>query len=243
MILLINCDMGESYGRFRIGNDAAVLPYVHLVNLACGYHGGDPLTIERTIDAALRLDKKIGAHPSYPDLSGFGRRPMQLPADELYALIKYQAAALAGLLAARGERLHHLKPHGALYHAAAADPDVAAAAARATADLGIPALLGPPDSCLERAAAGAGLIFLPEAFIDRAYQADGRSLVPRSEEGAQLHGAAAVRRRIRELAAGQVTDRHGNTHELRAGTCCIHGDHAGAEETARVAWKEIKNME
>ncbi|MGB3545919.1 MAG: LamB/YcsF family protein, partial [Saprospiraceae bacterium] len=106
-----------------------------------------------------------------------------------------------------------------------------------------PTLLGPPDSCLERAAAAAGLAFLPEAFIDRAYRNDGRSLVPRSEEGALLHGAAAVRQRIRELVSGHVTDRHGNRHDLRAGTFCIHGDQTDAEETARVAWEELARLE
>ena len=112
----LNCDLGESYGRFKIGNDKALFPYLTSCNIACGFHGGDPLHLERTIEQALAHQLRIGAHPAYPDLMGFGRRKMQIPLDELSALIKYQVAALKGMLESAGGHLAYVKPHGALYN-------------------------------------------------------------------------------------------------------------------------------
>ncbi|OYT73557.1 MAG: lactam utilization protein LamB [Chloracidobacterium sp. CP2_5A] len=221
----LNADLGESFGDWRLGQDEALLPYVSSVNLACGFHAGDPHTLRKSVALAVERNVAIGAHPSYPDLLGFGRRDMGLTPDEVFDCVLYQVAAVKGVCEAMGGRLHHIKPHGALYNRAARAPDIAAAIARAVVKLDATLLLyGLAGSCLITEAERVGLRAISEAFADRRYQPDG-TLVPRSQAGALLTDAqesvAQARRIVREQA---VTSRDGQAVVIRAETLCLHGD-------------------
>ncbi|WP_420459936.1 5-oxoprolinase subunit PxpA [Neolewinella sp.] len=233
-MLLLNADLGESWYDRQIGDDAGLMPYLDLCNLACGFHGGDALTMQRTIALALEHGVKIGAHPSFPDRANFGRQVMELPADQLEALLLYQVAALQGMTWAAGAAasLHHLKPHGALYHYANAHPLAAGAVAGVAAKLGIPHLLGPPTGELRRAVDAEGLAFLAEGFADRRYDPS-LHLRPRTETDACIDGVAEAVEQALLLARGQVRTTDGSSRELQIATLCLHGDHAGAVERAR----------
>lgn len=229
----LNADVGESLGPWPMGADAALIGLVTSVNVACGFHAGDPLTMRRTVRLALDAGVAIGAHPGYPDLVGFGRRDMALAADDLEAAVLYQVAALAGILRAEGGRLAHVKPHGALYNRAAIDPATAEPIARALARFD-PALrlVGPPGSALTAAGIAAGLVFLAEGFADRAYEADG-SLRSRRLPGALLEDPArAAAQAVRIALEGRTTAMDGTTIELSVATLCIHGDTPGAATIA-----------
>ncbi len=216
-----------------MGADAALIPLVSSVNVACGFHAGDPLTIRRTVRLALEAGASIGAHPGYPDLVGFGRRALAMTPEELGASILYQVAALAGIVVAEGGRLAHVKPHGALYHHVASDPAAAAAMVAAVAHLD-PALrlVGPPGAAVFEAAAAAGLGVIVEGFADRAYEADG-TLRARGLPGA-VHAdpevAAAQAVSIARDRCVHTTD--GSVVAVRADTICVHGDTPGAEALA-----------
>ena len=230
----LNCDLGESFGAWTMGDDAAVLPHVTSVNVACGFLAGDPAVMRRTVDAALRAGVAIGAHPGLPDRQGFGRRTMEVTPDEVYELVVYQTGALAAFAAAARTQLAHVKPHGALYNMAAARRELADAIVRAVRDVdpGL-ALFGLAGSHLVDAADAAGLRAVPEAFADRAYMPDG-SLVPRSRPDAMVHDAAeAVSRAIRMARHGRVRAVDGTDIALRAETICIHGDGRDASLLAR----------
>lgn len=227
----INCDLGESYGHFQIGADEQVFPYISSCNIACGFHGGDPLHIERTIERALKHGVRIGAHPSYPDLAGFGRRYMQIPPDELRALIKYQVAALKGMTESAGGTLAYVKPHGALYNRAADDPVEARALLDALLEIdpGL-ALMGLAGSLLEQMAADEKRPFIAEGFADRRYSAAGR-LLPRTRPNALLptpEEAAAQACRL-VLEKGVVCDT-GTFVALQVQSICVHGDHPAAPQ-------------
>lgn len=221
----LNCDMGESYGAWKMGDDEAILPYVSSANIACGFHGGDPAVMRRTVTAALRHGVSLGAHPSLPDLQGFGRRTMQVSPQEAYDITVYQVGALAAVAASQGARLNHVKPHGALYNLAARDRAVADAIAAAVhgidPGLWLYALAG---SALARAGRAAGLRVAEEAFAERGYTADGR-LAPRGTPGAVIErledALAQVRSIVRE---GVVTAVDGIRVPMRADTLCLHGD-------------------
>jgi len=225
----INCDMGESYGQFVIGNDAAIFPYISSCNIACGLHGGDPLTIEATIRQALQHGVRIGAHPSYPDLAGFGRRRMHLPPAELTAVVKYQIAVLKSLTESQGGQLAYVKPHGALYNVAADDETEARAVLRAVQEMDSAlALMGLAGSTMERLAAEVGCAFIAEAFADRRYTAQGR-LVARSRAGAVLETPAlAAAQVLRLVQQQQVESNEGPPVVVRAQSICIHGDNPAA---------------
>ena len=230
----LNCDLGESFGAWAMGDDDAVLPHVTSVNVACGFHAGDPSVMRRTVAAARAAGVAIGAHPGLPDRQGFGRRTMDVTPDEVYELVVYQTGALAAFCAAAGATLAHDKPHGALYNMAAARRELADAIARAVRDVdqGL-ALFGLAGSQLVDAADAAGLRAVPEAFADRAYLADG-SLVPRRRADAMVQDAAAVvARAIRIAREGRVRAVDGSDVALRAETICIHGDGADAATFAR----------
>ena len=225
----LNCDLGESFGRWELGCDEQVLPLVSSANVACGMHAGDPVTMRRTIALAKAAGASVGAHPGYPDLAGFGRRAMALTPDEAYACVQYQVAALAGMCRAQGVRLAHVKPHGALYNAAARSEELACAVARAVADfdaaLVLVALAG---SVAAEAGRAQGLRVAEEFFADRGYRADG-TLVPRGEEGALVTDAqAAAARVVRAVREGLVTSTDGHDVSVRCDTVCIHGDGAQA---------------
>ena len=227
----LNCDMGESYGNYKIGNDDQVMPYITSCNVACGFHGGDPLQIEKTIKNALKYGLQIGAHPGFPDLQGFGRRRMQVPADELRAIIKYQIAAVKGITESLGGKLTYVKPHGALYNMAADDVNIAQSIVQAIQEIdeGI-AFMGLAGSdSMEQAAKKAGIRFIAEAFADRKYTPSGR-LQSRSIKGAVIHDAQATAAQVLALAKDKEVISSKNTViKLAAQSICIHGDNPKVE--------------
>jgi 5-oxoprolinase (ATP-hydrolysing) subunit A len=230
----LNADMGESFGAWTMGDDAALLEVVGAANIACGFHAGDPLVMRTTVRLALARGVDLGAHPSYPDLQGFGRRPMQMAPAELEAALIYQLGALAGVAAAEGGRLVHVKPHGALSNRACEDPtlaDTVVCAIRAY-DRNL-ILLAPALSELSQAGRRAGLAVAEEIFADRAYTETG-SLVPRREPGAVLDDSAAcVAHALAMLEAGGIVTRAGNVLATSIHSLCVHGDSPHAVATAR----------
>lgn len=229
----LNCDMGESFGHYELGNDAAMLDIITSANIACGLHAGDPLVMRKTVALAAAKGVAVGAHPGYPDLQGFGRRPMQMSSDELEAFLIYQLGALAGIAQVAGTRLTHAKPHGALYNQAARDDSIATAITRAIAAFD-PALVVVtlPESALRLAALSRGLRVALEGFADRAYSANG-TLVPRDRPGALIHDPEiAVARAVRMVTQGEVETIEGALIPLRVDTLCIHGD---TPDAARLA--------
>ena len=229
----INCDMGESYGAWTMGNDAAVMPLITSANIACGFHGGDPATIRKTMALAAEAKVAVGAHPSLPDLMGFGRRAMHITAQEMYDLVLYQAGAVAAFARAAGVPLHHVKCHGALYNMAATDEALSTALARAVKDLGGNVLLyALAGSKMVAAARQLGLGVVQEVFADRAYEDNG-TLRPRSLAGAMIEDeAVAVSRVIEMVQRGQVQSHGGKPIAVSAGTVCLHGDQPGALQFA-----------
>ncbi|HOZ71582.1 MAG TPA: 5-oxoprolinase subunit PxpA [Spirochaetales bacterium] len=229
----LNCDLGEGFGAYSIGDDEGVLRYVTSANIACGFHAGDPSVMERTVALAASAGVSIGAHPGFPDLLGFGRRELSASADEARAMTLYQIGALGAFAKARGVALTHVKPHGALYNMAAKRADLAAAIAEAVAAYD-PALIlvGLCGSELLKAGTAAGLRCAGEAFADRAYRADG-SLVPRGIPGAVIKDPASCAARAISMATdGFVTALSGERVMLRPDTICLHGDGDGALELA-----------
>nr|WP_196304039.1 5-oxoprolinase subunit PxpA [Pluralibacter gergoviae] len=230
----LNSDLGESYGQWRLGDDASILPLVSSANVACGFHAGSPDVILATLRAAARGGVAVGAHVAYPDLVGFGRRNMDLSRDELFADVIYQIGALQGLAAAAGTRVRYVKPHGALYNTIAGNERQARAVIDAilAVDATLP-LVGLAGSRVLTLAAEAGLRTVAEAFADRAYHRDG-SLVSRREPGAVLHDPQQVARRTLQLLQdGGVTSIEGEFTAIAADSICVHGDSPGAIEMAR----------
>ncbi|MDX9992153.1 MAG: 5-oxoprolinase subunit PxpA [Anaerolineales bacterium] len=226
----LNCDLGESFGAYTLGSDAAIMPYVTSVNIACGFHAGDPSVMQTTLRLAKQHGLAIGAHPGWPDLQGFGRREMKIAPPEAEALVLYQIGALAAFARAEGVELRHVKPHGALYNQAAKDMALAEAVARAVKRFSVDlVLIGLAGCGLLDAGRAIGLKVADEAFPDRAYNPDG-SLMPRHLPGAVLENPA-------EIAANAVRlTREGIRFEervIRPDTLCLHGDHPGAVENAR----------
>ena len=221
----INSDLGESFGAYTMGNDADVLRYVTSANIACGFHASDPLTMQKAVRQAKEAGVKIGAHPGYPDLVGFGRREMKVSPAELKAMVLYQVGALQAVCRAEGTKLHHVKPHGAMYNMAAKDEELADAIAQAVAAVdGSLTLVGLSGSCMKAAAEKQGLAFAAEVFADRAYEDDG-SLVSRTKPGAMIEDEdLAIRRMLRLVKEGTVESIHGREIALQADTICVHGD-------------------
>jgi UPF0271 protein len=224
----LNCDMGEGYP-----NDAELMDHVSSVNIACGFHAGDPGTMRKTVELALAKNVAIGAHPGYRDLEGFGRRSMSLTAKEVFTLIFDQVTALGEICARSGGRLHHVKPHGALYNQAATDRELAAAIAAAIGEFDNDAILyGLSGSRLIYEAEVAGLRTASEVFADRTYQKDG-SLTPRSESNALIEDSdVAVNQVLQMIETESVTSVTGESVPIRADTICIHGDGPHAHEFA-----------
>jgi 5-oxoprolinase (ATP-hydrolysing) subunit A len=225
----LNCDLGESFGAYTMGNDEAVMPYISSANIACGFHAGDPLVMTKTIQLALQYGVGIGAHPGYPDLAGFGRRNMELSPAELHAAILYQVGALKSMTEAQGGTLRHVKPHGALYNKAAANFEVAQTIAAAVNKIDNALILVcPANSEMARAAASFGLPFALEVFADRAYN-DDSTLVPRHIPGAVIHDPDELNERvIRFIKEQVVVSVSGRVIPIRADTICIHGDNEAA---------------
>jgi UPF0271 protein len=233
LALDLNCDAGEAFGPWPMGDDAALIPLMTSVNVACGAHAGDPLVMRRTVALAARAGVSVGAHPGYPDLQGFGRRALGLAPDEVEAWVLAQIGALAGVARGAGVALRHVKPHGALYNAAADDAALAGAIARAVRAFD-PALVlvARAGSSQVGVARALGLRVAEEAFADRGYDAGGR-LLPRGAPGALLTDAAtAAARAVRLVRAGGLPAADGTWLALRPHTLCIHSDTPGAAATA-----------
>ncbi len=230
----LNCDLGESFGAWRKGDDDNAMQHISSVNIACGFHAGDPATMRATVAAAVRYGVAIGAHPSLPDLQGFGRREMQVSAADVHAMVLYQVGALSGFATAAGTSLTHVKPHGALYNMSARDPVVADAIAEAVAAFDASLILvGLSGSESIKAAERRGLRVAHEVFADRRYRADG-SLMPRSVPGAVIDDIdQAVAQALHLATRGEVVADDGSLVQLAADTLCLHGDRADAAEFAR----------
>jgi UPF0271 protein len=236
----INCDLGESYGVYRLGRDAEIMPYISSANIACGFHAGDPQVMVQTVRLAQKYKVAAGAHPGYPDLVGFGRRDMALLPEEVEAMLLYQMGALAGICRAEGIDLVHVKPHGALYNKAAKDMALATVIARAvhkfSTQLVLIALAG---SRLLEAGEKVGLKVLSEGFADRAYEPDG-SLRERNLPGAMLGDPAEVSRHGLELVEKGVTAKVGaKVVHWEIQTLCLHGDEPNAVENAKSLFNMI----
>ena len=233
MKLNLNADVGESFGAWTMGNDAALLPSVDSASIACGFHAGDPPIMRATVRAALAAGASLGAHPSYPDLAGFGRRPMAMAPAELEAAILYQLGALAGIARAEGGTLTHLKPHGALNNQACEDAALAEVVVRAAVVFDRNLILVAP-ACSALAAAGqrGGLRVALEIFADRRYTPRG-TLVSRREPGAVIHDPAESIRHVRAmLDAGGIVALDGTVCKSEIHSICVHGDTPKAVATA-----------
>jgi UPF0271 protein len=235
MYIDLNSDLGESYGSWSMGNDEQILPIVSSANIACGFHAGDPKSILQTLKQAAHLKVSVGAHVSYPDLVGFGRRNMDVAYDELYADVLYQISALQGLAQVAGTSVRYVKPHGALYNTIATNLVQAKAVIDAIlaydSSLVLVALAGSP---LIEFARKQGLRVVSEAFADRAYHRDG-TLVSRRQEGAVLHDVEMIAERVLDMIKKKgVMSIEGEFTPLKADTICLHGDSLGALQMAKV---------
>lgn len=218
--------MGESFGAYHIGQDQVVLPHVTSANIACGFHAGDPTVIVQRVTMALEFGVSIGAHPGFPDLQGFGRRPMKMNPRELYDMLLYQIAAVGGITKALGGELQHVKPHGALYNMAAVDSELAEAIAEAVYKIAPTSILfGLAESEMIKAGRKLGLKTANEVFADRTYQASGE-LTPRTHSNAVIHSTEqAIAQVLQMLTIGKVTTVDNIDIPIQADTLCLHGDH------------------
>ncbi len=230
----LNCDMGESFGAWTMGNDTALMDHVSSVNVACGFHAGDATTMRQTVETALRKNVAIGAHPGYADLQGFGRRAMSLSPGEVFDLVMYQVSALKGICEAMGARLHHVKPHGALYNHAARDTKTARSIAEAVRKIDPDLILfGLSGSDYISVAEEAGLKTASEVFADRSYRPDG-TLTPRTEPDALIRETDdAIAQVLQMVTTQSVTTCDGTLVPIKAETICIHGDGEHALDFAR----------
>ena len=237
----LNSDLGESYGAWHMGNDAAMLDVVSSANVACGFHAGDPAGILRTLEAAAQRGVAIGAHVSYPDLVGFGRRDMDIASADLIADVVYQIGALKGLATTVGATVSYVKPHGALYNRIAVDPVQGAAVIEAIKSIDPSlVLVGLANAPILTQARAAGLHAVAEAYADRAYTKEGR-LVPRREPGAVLHDPSLIAERMARLALhGTIEANDGSVIHVEAQSVCVHGDSPGAVAIAREVRRRLE---
>ena len=237
----INCDLGEGYGAFSVGNDAEIMPYITSANIACGFHAGDPVTMAKTVRLAKKDNVAIGAHPSYPDIMGFGRREMQLTPEEIMSCTIYQIGALQGFAKAAGVSLQHVKPHGALYNTAAKDEETSKGVVEAVGALDDKLIiLAPPKSALAKVAVDAGLRVAHEFFADRAYNADG-SLVSRKQPNAIVREPREVVERVVDvIKEKEVLATNGKLVTLgEVHTICVHSDTPAAVSLVQALKKAL----
>ena len=239
-IIDLNSDIGESFGAFKIGNDVEVLKYITSANIACGYHAGNHNVMFETVRLAQKNGVKIGAHPGFPDLAGFGRREMNLSTREIYNLIIYQIGALQAVCKANGVSLSHVKPHGALYNMAGRSREIADTIAEAIVALDSQLVLfGLAGSELIKAGQEKGLQVAQEVFTDRTYLPDG-TLTSRSENNAFIHDSSeAIQRVVRMITEGKVKSVDGTDLDIQADTICVHGDGPKAVEFVSELWKAL----
>ena len=229
----LNADVGESFGAYSIGDDAALMKFITSANIAAGFHGGDPSVLRETIRQAKTHGVAVGAHPGFPDLVGFGRRELNVTPKEAEDFVLYQVAAVAGVAAAEGVAMQHVKPHGALFNMAVRNAELSAAIARAVAAIDRSLILfGLPGSEILNAGRAAGLRVAAEVFADRAYEPDG-SLASRRKPGSVIHDPdAVVARAVRMVTDRTVVATDGSVVRLDADTMCVHGDTPGSDELA-----------
>ncbi|CAH2214641.1 LamB/YcsF family protein [Tepidibacter aestuarii] len=227
----LNSDIGESFGSYKIGLDEEVAKYITSSNIACGWHAGDPIIMDKTIDISKKEGVKVGAHPGFFDLMGFGRRNISVTSEELKAYIKYQLGAIMAIAKSKGEKIQHIKPHGAMYNMAAKDSGLAMAIAEAVFEVDKNIILvGLSGSEIIKAGENVGIKVANEVFADRAYNFDG-TLVSRKLEGACIHDTnVAISRALRMVKEGKVTAVNGEDIEIKAETICVHGDNPKAIE-------------
>lgn len=233
--------MGESFGAWQMGNDAALMDHVSSINIACGFHAGDAGVIRKTIQKAQDKNVAIGAHPSFPDLQGFGRREMKISPLEVFDIVLYQISAVKGICESMKMKLHHVKPHGALYNQAAKDIKIASAIAAAIQSIDENLILyGLSNSFLISEAENYGLKTASEVFADRTYQTDG-SLTPRSESNALIKDSEqAVSQVLQMINENVVTATSGEKVSIKADTICIHGDGENALEFAKIINEKLR---
>lgn len=236
----LNCDMGESFGAWTMGSDAALMDFVSSVSIACGFHAGDASVIRKTVETAIEKSVKVGAHPSFPDLQGFGRREMKMSAGEIFDVVLYQVAALKGICEAFGATLNHVKPHGALYNTAAKNAEISAAIAEAVKKIDDNLIFyGLSGSYLISEAEKIGLRTASEVFADRTYTADG-TLTPRTEPNALISDSKQAIAQVLEMIFNQkVTATNGEKVALKAESICLHGDGKHALEFAKLIHAEL----
>ena len=233
----INCDMGEAFGIYRMGDDEACLPYITHANVACGFHASDPRVMWRTVRAAKRYGVKVGSHPSLPDLQGFGRREMRLEPDEITAVIVYQTGALKGFLEAEGMALSHIKPHGALYGMAQRDPAVAEAVADAAAIFGVP-VFAFANCAMSEVFRRRGIPFVCEFYADLDYNDEGRNIITREHHPVAPEDAA---QRVRAaVTEGKTRAVSGKLVDVVAESVCVHSDTPGAIAIARAVREALR---
>ena len=230
MTIDLNCDMGEAYGIYKCGDDAAIMPLISVANVACGFHASDPSVMRKTVRLAKQNGVRVGAHPSYPDRDGFGRRRMEMESEELTACIIYQVGALKGFLDAEGMALNHIKPHGALYGAAYRDEQVARAIARAAVIFGVP-LMGMSGTGHEKWYPAEGAEVIWETYVDLDYDDSGEIVITRQHEPVAADAASA--QALRAARDGQALTLGGKLIEVKCETICVHSDTPGAVEIAR----------
>lgn len=226
----LNCDLGESFGCYKLGHDEAVIPLISSANVACGFHAGDPHVMRRTVALANAAGVRIGAHPGLPDLLGFGRRRMAVTTEEVEDYYRYQIGALRAFVEATGQRLQHVKMHGALYEMALSDPSFTRAMCAATGDLIWLTPVGPTATIARE----CGLKVVEDFYADRAYNSS-RSLVSRKIPGAVLHDLLQIRRQVvQALETGTVTTLEGEQVTLEFSSICVHGDTPEALDIVRL---------
>jgi len=230
MTIELNCDMGEGYGIYKCGDDGAIMPLISIANIACGFHASDPTVMRQTVRLAKRHGVRVGAHPSYPDRSGFGIRDMDMEAEELCACIMYQVGALKGFLDAEGMALNHVKPHGALYCMAWSDEKVARAIARAANAFAVP-LMGMSGTGQEKWYQDEGVEVIWETYVDIKYDDAGEVVDTRRDDPVSAEEAAA--QALRTARDGQVQAMSGKLIDVKCETICLHSDTPGVVEIAR----------
>lgn len=237
MGVVINCDMGEGFSLYRCGDDAGIMPHIHIGNVACGFHASDPTVMRDTVKLAAEHGVAVGAHPSFPDLQGFGRREMKMGRDELAACIIYQIGALKGFLDAAGLPLNHVKPHGALYGAAMRNEEVTHAIADAAEVFGVP-VLGMRGTLHESVYRARGLDFISEYYADLDYDPSGALIITRTHEARDPEEVA--RRAVRVMKERKATTIDGGDIDMEAATICIHSDTPNAVQLARAVNEALR---
>ena len=237
----INCDMGESFGNFKVGNDEAVMPLITSANIGCGFHGGDPVTMGRTVGLAKEHGVGVGSHPALPDLMGFGRREMKITTEEARAYLLYQTGALKGFLEARGMKLQHVKPHGAFYTVLMKNDDLARAVSEAILDLDKNLYwFMPVPNRSAQVAESMGVKVVGELYVDMDYGPDGSLVVRREQFSHQVDPKTTAEKVLRFLDTGKVRTTENSEIEFAAKSLCVHGDTKNAADSLRVIREDLK---